>query len=128
MVLHIIALIKLMDEAEMLKGYWDDTGLEMYIAVKNNKMVAISTKHWWRVNYISTELEPNEIWNHLKEISEEVGRKLIKPDEGDYVYIHMLNKTQTKDIFDKIVSKLNCNNTNISRVWERSWEIDDAVL
>ena len=124
----IVDITEIIEETEKIKGYWDDTGLDMHIAVKKNKMIAVSTKHWFRVNYIDTKLDPKEIWKRLRKVSTSVGRKLIKSQKGDYVYIHKLNDAQTKDIFDKIGNMVGCSDADVTRVWEMSWEIKDAVL
>jgi len=113
---------------EQAKGYWDETGLDMHIAVKANKQVAVSTKHWARVHYIQTKLSPEDMWKRLAMVSNMVGRKLIRSEKGPYVYINKLNESQTKSIFDKIVSALECNNGDVTRNLQYSWNIKDAIL
>lgn len=124
----IVEITEIVEEGEKIKGYWDDTGLDMHIAVKENGSMVISTKHWFRVHYIDTSLDSDETWNRLRGVAENIGRKLIKSQKGQYVYIHKLNETQTKDIFDQIVTGLDCDRNDISRVWEMSWDISDAVV
>lgn len=118
----------IIQQAEQMKGYWDETGLDMHIAVKANKQVAISTKHWGRVHYIQTKLEPYQIWLKLDEISKIVGRKLIRSTQGPYVYINKLNEHQTKSIFDKLCAALGCTSNDVTRNWQYSWKIKDAIL
>jgi len=121
-----IALItEVVTEAEKLKGYYDDTGLDMHIAVKKNGMLAVSTKHWGRVHYIVTEKQPNEIWTIVKEVAENIGRTLIKSEKGPYVYINKLNIDQTQQVFDKFKATLG---DNVERHMEWSWNIEDAIL
>ena len=122
----IVMTTELVSEIEKLKGYWDETGLDMHIAVKKNGYVAVSTKHWSRTHYIITEgLETDDIWLIIEEISKDIGRSLIKSDKGPYVYINKLNVKQTQEIFNKFKEKLG---DNIDRRIEWSWKIDDAVL
>lgn len=124
----ITDITAIIDEAEKLKGYWDDTGLDMHIAVKANKQFAVSTKHWTRVHYVQTTLEPKEVWSKIFEVSNVVGRKLIRSTKGPYVYINKLNESQTKSIFDKFVSVLGCTNNDVTRNLQYTWSIKDAIL
>ncbi len=101
----------------------------MYIAVKRSGKITISTKYWFRVNYIIPDflVEPDEIWEKiLKPVAGEIGRTYIRSEEGNYVYLHKLNKQQTQDVFDKILSKI--SNLQIERHWEYTWDATDAVL
>lgn len=111
--------------AEQAKGFWDAQGLDMHIAVKQDSRLAVSTKHWMRVHYIDTGLLPSQIWEKLNEVCKAIGRKLIKSTNGPYVYINKLNVKQTQHIFDLLKKTFG---TNITRVWEVSWDIDDAFL
>ena len=83
---------------------------------------------WLRTHYIQTRESTDKLWEHLYAVSEEIGRKLIKSEKGPYVYINKLNIKQTQEIFDLIIKELSVSRTNISRVWEISFQIDDAVL
>ena len=121
----IITLSQVVAEAEKLKGYYDETGLDMHIAVKKNGRLAVSTKHWGRVHYIVTDKDPKEIWTSVKEVASDIGRNLIKSEKGPYVYINKLSVTQTQEVFDKFKEKLG---DNIERHFQFSWKIDDAVL
>ena len=123
---YIIMLQEVVSGAEKAKGYWDESGLDMHIAVKKSGQIAVSTKHWSRVHYIITEENTDTLWDKLGEVSDEVGRKLIKSNKGNYVYIHKLNLNQTQSIFDKIKEKL--ENIKIERHFEWSWDISDSVL
>jgi hypothetical protein len=126
---YIIVLQEVVAVAEQAKGYWDESGLDMHIAVKNKGQIAVSTKHWGRVHYIVPDatLEPQWLWNNVLEpVSNAVGRKLVKSLKGDYVYIHKLNLEQTQSIFDKIKEKV--GKYTIERHLEWSWDIKDAVL
>lgn len=123
----IVIAIEVAEQAEKLKGYWDDTGLDMHIAVKICGTIAVSTKHWTRVHYI-TPTPTNtvqEIWKNLGTVSDDIGRKFIRSEKGPYVYINKLNEDQTQAVFDKLKEKFG---NNVKRVWELSWDIDDAVL
>lgn len=123
----VVALSQLKEGAEQLKGYWDETGLDMHIAVKENKMIAVSTKHWVRTHYIKTNKTPSELWKDLFRVCDMIGRKLIKSEKGPYVYINKLNIKQTQRIFDMIIEETGAKRDDISRVWELSFNIKDAV-
>lgn len=116
---------ELVTEIEKLKGYWDESGLDMHIAVKKNGMLAVSTKHWSRVHYIVTDKQPDELWTVVIKVANDVGRSLIKSEKGPYVYINKLNVKQTQNIFDKFKILLG---DNIERHLQISWNIDDAVF
>ncbi len=121
-------IIEIIEEAEKLKGFWDDTGLDMHIAVKKDHKIAVSTKHWVRVHYIRTAAESyiEEIWKSVREIASDIGRTLVKSSNGPYVFINKLSETQTERVFDKFKDRF--GKENVQRVWELHWEIDDAVL
>ena len=130
---YIIMLQEVVTVAEQAKGYWDESGLDMHIAVKKRGQIAVSTKHWGRVHYIVPEksVQPNDLWdNVLGPVSEEIGRKLVRSEQGDYVYIHKLSLDQTQSVFDKIKEKmaLLVGDLEIERHLEWSWDISDAVL
>jgi hypothetical protein len=40
-------VIEVVEVIQQVKEYWDQTGLDMHIAVKKNKMIAVSTKHFF---------------------------------------------------------------------------------
>ena len=133
----IIEAIELAEELEKVKGYWDDKGLDMHIAVKKTKydndghqkrgaVIAVSTKHWARVHYLYTEKDADELWIDLKSVAETVGRSLVKGAYGPYVYIPKLSVKQTQDIFNKIRGCI--GDHEIKRKFQFSWKIDDAVL
>ena len=127
---YIADIEMIVDTVEKIKGFWDETGLDMHIAVLRDQTISISTKHWYRVHYIKT-VNLDDPWDKvLKQISEKYGRKLIRSTKGKYVYIHKLNEIQTKEIFNEIVNICEKNKwlNNIERHWELSWDIDDAYL
>ncbi len=124
----IVNLIEVKEGAEKIKGYWDETGLDMHIVVTSDKKVVVSSKHWIRVHYIQTELDSNVLWGKLEKVSDRIGRKLIRSEKGSYVYINKLNIEQTQEVFDIIVKVLGVDKGDISRVWELSWDIENAVL
>jgi len=124
MVDFISEIIHILEESEKVKGYWDDQGLDMHIAVTKSSVV-VSTKHWLCVHYIRTGKSPEEMWKGMKEVSEDIGRTLIKSTKGLYVYIHKLNIEQTQKVFNKLKEKFG---TRIMRVWEMGWDIDNATL
>ena len=107
----------IIEAAEKAKGYWDETGLDMHIAVKSNKQITVSSKHWARVHYIQTKISPSLIWENLAEISNDIGRKYIRSEKGPYVYVNNLNITQTQEVFDKLVEGMGCSKKDVSRVW-----------
>ena len=116
---------ELVSEIEKLKGYWDESGLDMHIAVKKNGMLAVSTKHWSRVHYIVTDKNTDKLWKIVKDIAKDIGRSLIKSEKGPYVYISKLNVNQTQAVFDKFKQVLG---DNVERHIQWSWNIKDAVL
>ncbi len=126
MELLIVNLIDIKVGAEKLKGYWDETGLDMHIAVTTDNKVIVSTKHWVRKHYIQTQMDPNILWERLGEVCNRIGRKLIRSEKGPYVYIDNLNIKQTQEVFNIIVEVLGVD--TIDRVWELSWDIQNAVL
>lgn len=115
---------------EKVKGFWDETGLDMHIAVLENNTIAVSTKHWLRVHYIVTKNLDNAWENVLKVVSELIGRKLIRSEKGDYVYVNKLSKNQTQKVFDAIVAQCKLHDwyKRIERHWEASWKIETAYL
>jgi phage terminase large subunit len=125
-------ILEIIEYAEKAKGYWDETGLDMHIAVVPanelshiNTRIAVKTKHWGRKHYINSFLNPHKVWEILRQISKKVGRSLIKSQKGDYVYINKLNIEHTQSIFD--IMKKEFGN-DIDRVWELKWDIEGAVL
>lgn len=122
----IIEAIEIIEDLEKVKGYWDEKGLDMHIAVKENGWIAVSTKHWGRVHYLKTNDKPYDLWQTLKQVAQEVGRSLVKSVQGPYVFIPKLGKEQTQNVFNIIRSKLGQH--KIERKFEFSWDIDDAVL
>ncbi len=124
--LIIIEAIEIVEDLEKVKGYWDDKGLDMHIAIKQNGWIAVSTKHWGRVHYLKTNKEPLQLWKHIKDVALEVGRSLIKSKQGPYVYISKLGVEQTQNVFNIIRSTIGTH--TISRKFQFSWDIDDAVL
>ena len=124
----IVGLIDVKDGAEKLKGYWDETGLDMHIAVKKDSTVVVETKHWVRKHYVQTNLNTDTIWELLGNMSNKIGRKLIRSEKGPYVYINKLSVKQTQKVFDLLIEELGVSKDDISRVWEINWDIDDAVL
>lgn len=120
---YIADLQEVVETGEKLKGYWDDTGLDMHIAVKLDGRIAVSTKHWTRVHYIVTPYSASILWTGLGEISEAIGRKLVRSTKGLYVYVHKLNAAQTLDVFDKIKHRFG---GTVERHLEWSWDISDA--
>jgi len=123
----VIEAIELMEELEKIKGYWDDKGLDMHIAVKKDGQIAVSTKHWVRVHYLRAEgTALKEMWQNINAVAKQVGRSLVKSKQGPYVYIPKLGVEQTQNIFNAIRSKM--GEHTISKKFEFSWDIDDAVL
>ena len=87
----IVIAEQLVNAAEKLSDYWDETGLDMHIAVKP-RTIAVSTKHWSRVHYLSTNgMTPKEVWEELKKLATEIKRKLVLSTKGPYVYVPKLN-------------------------------------
>jgi hypothetical protein len=121
----IAELPELIEDAEKLKGYWDETGLDMHIAAKCDGKIVVSTKHWTRVHYIVTSYSAFLLWKGLGDVSQDIGRKLIRSKKGDYVYIHKLSNKQTLDVFNKIVDRFD---GKIERHLEWSWDISDAFI
>jgi hypothetical protein len=128
--LVIIEAIEMVEEMEKVKGYWDDKGLDMHIAVKLNKdgqsIIVVNTKHWIRLHYLYSEKNPSDIWSDLKIIANNIGRSLVKGAYGPYVYIPKLSVKQTQDIFNKIRGQIGKH--RIKRKFQFSWNIDDALL
>ena len=126
---YISDITKIVTKLEKLKGYYDETGLDMHIAVvaltNNNAHVVVSTKHWTRVHYIKTHRSADECWDILFKISKKIGRTLIRSKKGRYIYINKLSLQQTQNIFDIFKSEFG---VDISRVWELDWEIDNSVM
>lgn len=121
----IIEAIEIAEELEKVRGYWDDKGLDMHIAVKADGRLAVSTKHWVRVHYIKTYKTPEELWKILSKVATAIGRSLVRSKYGPYVYIPKLSIEHTQHIFDMFKKDLG---HNIDRVYEFSWDIDDAVI
>ena len=116
---------------EMAKGFWDSTGLALYIAVKRNNSIGFSTKHWADCVYLETQnSNPMELWHIVGKVADEIGRTLVRAERGSFVYIPNLDEKQTEQVYQKIVSVIQSQNILFDEVlkmeWE--WEIDDAVL
>ena len=126
---HYIAMVETADEGVMAaKKYWDESGLDMHIAVKNSGYIAVKTKHWGRIHYIITYDKPEELWKALEKVSIIIERKLIKSKNGPYVYLHKLNEDQTQAVFDQLKKVLKVGEENIERHIEWDWDISNAVL
>ena len=113
----ITDIVDIVDDTEKLKGYWDESGLDLHIAIKKNGTIAVSTKHWIRVHQIQTGLTNKEILVKLGVLSIQIGRKLIKSKKGSYLYINKLNLDQTQKIFN-LFEKI--FGGNIIKVWQLS--------
>lgn len=129
MAIPIVTLSEINVETEHIKGYYDEQGLDMNIAVveltSTQSSVVVSTKHWSTFHYITTDQSPEDCWKTLFEISTQIGRTLIKSAKGKYVYIHKLNLTQTQSIFDILKNRFG---NNITKAWEMKWDIRDSVM
>lgn len=115
----------IIEVTEQAKGFWDAQGLDLHIAVKSDGIIAVSTKHWARVHYITTDITIDQIWLKIEMICRDIGRTLIRSKNGPYVYINKLNLVQTQHIFDLFKKTFG---NNITRVWEFDWEIENAVV
>ena len=126
---YITDIRAICETVEHLKGFWDESGLDMHIAVKkgryNTTTIAVDTKHWSRKHYIRTLYTVSKVWEMLSDISEEIGRKYIRSCRGPYVYIHKLNEDQTQSIFNIFKREFG---DDITRAWELRWDISDATL
>ena len=116
---------------EIAKGFWDAQGLALYLAVKRNGSVGISTKHWTDVVYLETQnSSPHELWLILGKVTDAIGRTMVRAERGSFVYIPNLNEEQTEEVYNKIVTELQSQkiifDENLKMEWE--WEVDDAVL
>jgi len=125
MAIYITTFMVVADEVKKAKKYWDETGLDMHIAVKKNGKIVVNTKHWSRNHYIVTNLDTEALWNGLGEISQNIGRKLIESQNGPYVYLDKLNVDQTQDIFNQMKDKFG---DNVERNFEWKWDISDSVM
>ena len=121
----IINAVEIIESTEKLKGYWDDKGLDMHMAVKDSKQIVVSTKHWVRVHYIISNKDTDELWKLIRTVATQVGRSLIRSNQGPYVYIHKLNAGQTQDIFNKLRRVIG---GRVRRKYQLSWNIDDAIV
>jgi hypothetical protein len=125
--LYIAVAEQVIEGVEQLSLYWDAKGLDMHIAVKSSGTIAVSTKHWSRVHYMRCEgICAEKAWKLLLETAQMISRTLVKSVKGPYVYIPKLNSEQTQSVFNHIKQKMN-EGTEIDRVWEISWDIDDAI-
>lgn len=122
----IIAAAELVDQLEQAKEFWDQTGLDMHIAVKKDGRLAVSTKHWSRVHYIRTGKTTEALWDVVQSVGRTIGRSLVRSEQGPYVYIPKLNVDQTQAVFDLFKDEL--GHENVERVLSWSWKIEDAVL
>ena len=117
---------------EQLSEYWDAKGLDMHIAVKEGGTIAVSSKHWTRVHYVESQLKDEcAAWDVLAGISETIGRTLVLSTKGPYVYIPKLSAAQTQAVFNHIrqaIHKATGGKTKVTRRWQLSWKIDDAIL
>ena len=127
------------DAAEKLYEFWDETGLDMKFAVCPNAgkaergtlRIAISTTHWFRVNYvICQDVTLEEIWGVFKRVGEKIGRTFVKHRDGTWMYIHKLNREQTEGVYNCLLENLESLRVDysIERHWEFNWEIEGARL
>lgn len=124
-------LEELKKDYEMIKGFWDSTGLALYLAVKQNGSIGVSTKHWTDVMYIQTQnCTTLQLWQILGKVTDNIGRTMVRSERGSYVYIPNLNEQQTEEVYNKIVSELQSENIVFDEVYKMEWEWDvaDAVL
>lgn len=120
-------IVQVASELEAARGYWDESGLDMHIAIKQDGRVAVSSKHWARTHYIRTRGKTvQQLWQALRDVATRIGRSLVRSKYGPYVYVPKLNVAQTQDVFDRLKQELDCH--DIEREWEFSWRIDDAVI
>ena len=125
----------IVEELEKAKGFWDEQGLDMHLAVLQDPTdervtLAVSTKHWASVHYVHTEeTRPDVVWNVLRSVCQEAGRMAVRSVQGPYVYIPKLNAAQTQTMLDKVVDTMRAQHiTNyIARKWQISWNIRNAV-
>lgn len=120
-------IVQVASELEAARGYWDENGLDMHIAIKRDGQVAVSTKHWARTHYIRTrDKSVEQLWQALRVVAAAVGRSLVRSKYGPYVFVPKLNVAQTQDVFDRLKQELDCY--DVEREWEFTWSIDDAVI
>lgn len=126
-------VLEIYDQLEKANEYWDEAGLDMHIAVipfstdylNHKTKIAISTKHWARGYYINSSLSIQEVWLLIYQISQTIGRSLIKSKLGPYVYINKLNCEQTQAVIDLFKEKIG---NDVYRAWEIKWDIEGAEL
>jgi hypothetical protein len=139
---HLALAELIVEGAEQLSHYWDAKGLDMHIAVKqptnendtnkSKSVIAVSTKHWSRVHYINPQssFTPENAWDALAALAQKIGRTLVISQKGPYVYIPKLSAAQTQNVFNYLkqeISNITGDDVKVTRVWEMSWDIDDAV-
>lgn len=125
---------EVVEAVEQLSLYWDAKGLDMHIAVKENEgrgaVIVVSTKHWTRVHYLETGLESAKAWEALLALAKKISRTLVASAKGPYVYIPKLSAAQTQNVFNHlktVIKEITGEDSEVTRVWEMSWEIEDAV-
>lgn len=125
---YISNLIEINEKHEKIKGFWDDFGHDMHIAVvpsHTNYHIILSTEHWIKSHHINTNRHANQIWDTLKIISQEIGRTYIISEKGKYMYINKLNLDQITEIYN--IFKNHFGN-DIIKVWEIPWNIENSIL
>lgn len=121
---------KVVEGVEQLSLYWDAKGLDMHMAVKTTGTIVVSTKHWTRVHYLETGLDADKAWDALIQLAKKISRTLVVSKKGPYVYVPKLSAAQTQNVFNhlkRLVKEMTGKEGEITRVWEMSWDIDDAV-
>ena len=132
---YIAIAEKVVEGVEQLSMYWDAKGLDMHIAVREGSpstgaVIVVSTKHWTRVHYVNTGMGVDGAWDGLTSMAKTISRTLVISTKGPYVYIPKLSAAQTQNVFNHIVHEVDevtDHEVTVTRVWEMSWEIDDAV-
>ena len=124
----IYTTMEIIESQEKVKGVWDSNGKYMNIAVKTNNTIAIYTPYWPQVHYIPSSSDTQGIWKSLGQLSDKIGRKLVKSNKGRYVYIDHLNTFQIQDIVAMLLKIINTQSCDIVKVWELQWDISDATL
>lgn len=107
---------------DILESYYDAWGLCLSIAILKDNRIALSSKHWLKNYYIECD---NCDWDIIKDVAKTIDREIShNSHDTTYVYITNLNREQTTNVYNLIVSKLREKQIDfdVSECFEFTWQ------
>lgn len=98
---------------EQGEQYYDSLGLSLSMAILNDNVIVLSSKHWLRNCYIEIQQVDDDkkfvfgLWDILTTVSRNINRELDRNDnETKFVYISKLNRDQTQKVYEAIIEEI----------------------